>query len=274
VKKSNLVIMILMLGLAACSGTTSEETASPEQEVTIVETATSEAPSRMGMGPGSGMMERHRAPIPSEYAGLANPVPADDESLARGSELYTANCATCHGDGGMGDGPAGVALDPVPASIAHTSQMMGDDYLFYRISEGGAFEPFNSSMIAWKSVLDEESRWDVINYVRALGSGQVMPGRNMGGMAFDPEAEAAKHEEMAEQGVEQGVITQEEADTFLEVHTELDVLLVSDMERMGGMEDMQATMLGELVESDRITKKQADTFAKVHDALIAAGLME
>jgi len=184
VKKSILVIMILMLGLAACSGTTSEETASSEQEVTIVETATSEAPSRMGMGPGSGMMERHRAPVPSEYAGLANPVPADDESLARGSELYSANCATCHGDGGMGDGPAGVALDPAPAAIAHTSQMMGDDYLFYRISEGGAFEPFNSSMIAWKSVLDEESRWDVISYVRALGSGQVMPGQRMGGLAL------------------------------------------------------------------------------------------
>jgi len=290
VKKSILVIMILMLGLAACSGTTSEETAPSEQEVTIVETATSEAPSRMGMGPGSGMMERHRAPVPSEYAGLANPVPADDESLARGSELYSANCATCHGDGGMGDGPAGVALDPAPAAIAHTSQMMGDDYLFYRISEGGAFEPFNSSMyriseggafepfnssmIAWKSVLDEESRWDVISYVRALGSGQVMPGQRMGGLAFDPEAEAAKHEEMARQGVEQGVITKEEADTFLEVHSELDVLLASDMERMGGMEDMQATMLGELVESGRITKKQADSFAKVHDALIAAGLME
>lgn len=273
-RKLNLVIMILGFGLAACGGTASEETISTEEEVTIVETATSESPSRMGMGPGSGMMERHRAPIPSEYAGLANPVPADDESLARGSELYSANCATCHGDGGMGDGPAGEALDPAPAAIAHTSQMMGDDYLFYRISEGGAFEPFNSSMIAWKSVLDEESRWDVISYVRALGSGQVMPGQHMGGMAFDPEAEAAKHEEMAKQGVEQGVITQEEADTFLSVHTELDTLLASDMERMGGMEDMQATMLGQLIESGSISQKQADTFAKVHDALLDAGLME
>lgn len=220
------------------------------------------------------MMERHHAPIPSEYAGLANPIPADDDSLARGSELFATNCATCHGDGGMGDGPAGEALDPAPAAIAHTSQMMGDDYLFYRISEGGAVEPFNSAMTAWKSVLDEESRWDVINYVRALGSGQVMPGQNMGGMAFDPEAEAAKHKEMAKQGVEQEVITQEEADTFLAVHTELDVLIAGDMERMGGMEDMQAAMLGELIDNDRITKKQADTFAKVHDALIAAGLME
>ena len=96
----------------------------------------------------------------------------------------------------------------------------------------------------------------------------------MGGKAFDPEAEAAKHEEMTKQGVEQGVITQEEADTFLAVHTELDTLLASDMERMGGMEDMQAAMLAELVESERINKKQADTFAKVHDELVAVGLMQ
>ena len=79
---------------------------------------------RMGgmMGMGNDMMARHMAPIPQEYA--------DEASLVRGKETYTLLCASCHGDGGMGDGPAGAALDPVPAPIAHTSQMMGDDYLF------------------------------------------------------------------------------------------------------------------------------------------------
>lgn len=100
----------------------------------------------------------------------------------------------------MGDGPAGVALDPTTA-IAHTSQMMGDDYLFWRISEGGAFDPFNSSMISWKPVLNEEQRWDVINYVRALGTGQVQPGMGMGGAAFDPAAELAHRTEMIAAGV-------------------------------------------------------------------------
>jgi mono/diheme cytochrome c family protein len=84
----------------------------------------------------NGMMGRHHAQIPEEYAGLSNPTPADDESLARGAAIYAEQCASCHGDGGMGDGPAGEALDPQPAAIAHTSQMMGDDYLFWRISEG------------------------------------------------------------------------------------------------------------------------------------------
>ena len=35
----------------------------------------------------------------------------------------------------MGNGPAAAALDPAPAPIAHTSQMMGNDYL-WRIDKG------------------------------------------------------------------------------------------------------------------------------------------
>jgi mono/diheme cytochrome c family protein len=97
----------------------------------------------MGMGD-DGMMARHHAEIPAEYAGLANPVPADEASLERGARLYATNCASCHGEGGMGDGPAASALDPAPAPVAHSSQMMADDYLFWRLSEGGT--PFNTSM--------------------------------------------------------------------------------------------------------------------------------
>jgi mono/diheme cytochrome c family protein len=273
-KTLTLVILVLTIGLAACDGATNE-TAGPEaDEVVTTEETAPESLERMGMGPGSSMMERHHAPIPSDYAGLANPVLADSESLDRGEIAFTANCATCHGDGGMGDGPTSEALEPGPAAIAHTSQMMGDDYLFYRISEGGAFEPFNSSMPGWKGVLGEQARWDVINYVRALGSGQVTPGQSMGGMTFDPELEAIKHEQMTIQGVEQGIITQDEADTFLEVHAELDILMAVEMGRMGGMDDVQATMLGQLVDSGKITKAQADIFAEVHEKLAASGLME
>lgn len=97
------------------------------------------------MGPGSGMMNRHHVKIPDEYAGLNNPVPADDASLARGGEICTTHCATCHGNFCNGDGPGGASLDPAPAPIGHTSQMISDAYLFGRITEGGV--PFGTGMI-------------------------------------------------------------------------------------------------------------------------------
>ena len=37
-----------------------------------------------------------------------------DSLLAKGRELFRANCSSCHGDNGQGDGPAGLALNPRP----------------------------------------------------------------------------------------------------------------------------------------------------------------
>lgn len=228
------------------------------------------------MGMGGGMMARHHAAIPEDYAGLANPISADEASIERGAELYTAQCASCHGDGGLGDGPAAATLDPVPANIAHTSQMLGDDYLYWRISEGGAMAPFNSTMIAWKGIMDEDARWDVINYVQALGSGQTMPRQAMGGAAFDPEVEAAKQASMLSDAVAQGVVTEEEAVVFSEAHGLVDGQMIQnrDAGMSGSMDNMMADVLTGLVASNELTQAQADTFLSVHDRLAEAGLMQ
>jgi mono/diheme cytochrome c family protein len=219
-----------------------------------------------------GMMERHRAPAPEEYAGLTNPVPADEESLARGEEIYGRLCASCHGDGGMGDGPAAENLDPAPAPIAHTSRMLGDDYLFWRVTEGG--HDFETAMPAWDQALTEQERWDVINYVRALGRGTAPPGGVRGGARFDPALEEEQRAEMLAGAVEQEVITQAEADTFDAVHAAMNEWMAANADTMrGGMGRMQGEILDDLVASGQITEAQAGTFNDVHDRLLAAGLM-
>jgi mono/diheme cytochrome c family protein len=227
-----------------------------------------------GMGmQGNGMMARHHAQIPEDYAGLTNPVEADEASLERGATLYISNCASCHGDGGMGDGPAGSALNPAPSAIAHTSQMMADDYLFWRISEGGV--PFSTTMPAWKA-LDEQARWDVINYMRALGAGLVKPSGGMGGAAFDPAVQAAHQELMLTQAVEQGVITQAEADTFKLVHDAAEKYRIEHPEIANSGRDAterEAAIIEALVAANIITQVQADAFPEIHDRLGAAGLM-
>jgi mono/diheme cytochrome c family protein len=45
---------------------------------------------------------------------------------------------------------------------------LSDGYLFWRASEGGTFEPFNSAMPPWKDVLSENERWQVITFLRSL----------------------------------------------------------------------------------------------------------
>lgn len=227
-----------------------------------------------GMGPGgNGMMTRHHAEIPAEYAGMTNPVPADEASLERGATLYATNCASCHGDGGMGDGPAGSALDPAPAAVAHSSQMMADDYLFWRISEGGT--PFNTSMPPWK-VLDEQARWDMVNYMRALGAGTVKPASGMGGQAYDPDVQATQQAEILAQAVEQGVVTQEEANTFKLVHDAVEQYRSGHPEVMnsgGSATEREAAILAALVDEKIITRAQADAFTGIHDRLGDSGLM-
>ena len=113
-------------------------------------------------------MEARPTP-PLEYAGRNNPLAAeagaDPEDLP-GQPLYQANCSSCHGLNGHGDGAVAGALEPKPRDL--TQPGLSDDYLFWRISEGGAFEPFRSAMPAWKSLLKEQQIWQIITYIRAL----------------------------------------------------------------------------------------------------------
>jgi len=252
--KKTLFIFLSIMLLAACTSQV-EETAPG-----------------MGMG-NDGMMNRHHAQIPEEYSGKKNPIPTDEASLENGAELYQTNCASCHGDGGMGDGPAGTSLNPAPAPIAHTSQMMADDYLFWRISEGGI--PFGTTMPPW-NFLEEDSRWDLINYIRALGAGTLQPGNGMGGVSFDPTAQAAQQAEILAEAVKQNVVTQAEADLFITVHDAMEQYRLEHPELVNSGDnatEREAVILSVLVADGIINQEQADAFPVIHDRLGNADLM-
>ncbi|MCZ7671086.1 MAG: cytochrome c [Chloroflexi bacterium] len=270
----SLIILLFALVLTACGGMAGIETAVSDrtQAPGSGERAGRGMGMGMGMGMGNGMMARHRATVPEEYAGLTNPIPADEESLARGEEIYTTYCVVCHGEGGMGDGANAANLDPAPAPIAHTSRMLGDDYLYWRVSEGGSHDPFNSAMPAWGTAFDETDRWDVINYIRALSSGQVMPGGM--GSRFDPAAEGQQRAEMLKTAVADGVLTQAEADTFDTVHGLMEDPMAGEAPMSGSMGQNQIVMLTALLEAGKISQADADAFNEIHDRLLESGLMQ
>jgi len=108
---------------------------------------------------------------PAEYRGTVSTLWKSMEAADRGAVIYQNQCAACHGDTGRGDGPMAANLEHKPADLTsnfHQPGQSGDDYLFWRISEGGMVAPFKgtgSSMPAFKFALDDQQRWDVLSYL-------------------------------------------------------------------------------------------------------------
>ena len=254
-KKGFFGVLVIGFLMSACSGSSSESGMGFEME------------------PGGGMSARHHAAVPGEYASLESPS-VTQADIDAGGALYASMCAPCHGDGGMGDGPAASALDPAPAPVAHTSIMLGDGYLYWRIADGGS--AFGTTMPSWKDSLSEKDIWSVIAYIRALGSGEVVPTSSVGGNLVDPGYEDAIHEEMLTQAVQQGLISEDESTTFLVVHAALNEYRAAHADELpqGSVEENQDYMLSELVKAGTISQAQSKDFVRLHKLLLDAGLME
>jgi len=113
--------------------------------------------SMKGMDPGAHWM------APADAAARKNPVPANAASIERGKKLFEANCATCHGKTGRGDGPGAAALNPKPADLKAMAGNHSDGDYAWKIANG------RGAMPAWRGVLDEKQIWDAVNFVQSLG---------------------------------------------------------------------------------------------------------
>jgi copper transport protein len=96
----------------------------------------------------------------------ANPVVPDARSIASGQALFSNYCAPCHGESGKGDGPLGLTLNPRPADLSYHAipGIHTDAQLFEWIGNGFP----GSRMPAFKNVLSDTDRWDLVNFIRTL----------------------------------------------------------------------------------------------------------
>lgn len=166
-----LISIFLLLFVAACGGGTSDEAAEEEHiEEEQMDEEHMEDDHVMDEDMPMEEMDHGHVEAPDEFASLSNPFAGDADAIAAGQEIFDTNCVTCHGPEGAGDGAAAAGLDPQPANLGDSQMMttLTDGYLFWRVSKGGAMEPFNSAMIAWEGALTEEQRWQVISYVRTF----------------------------------------------------------------------------------------------------------
>ena len=106
------------------------------------------------------------------------------EALARGQQLYSQNCAACHGETGAGDGvfaddlasASDAAAEPMagahdmagrtPAVLSNPVTILGASpaLLQGKILRGG----MGTGMPMWGSIFSEEQVWDLVAYIYSL----------------------------------------------------------------------------------------------------------
>lgn len=97
--------------------------------------------------------------------------------LTIGKQLYTRQCAACHGTAGRGDGPAAYLLYPKPRDfvtanyrlVSTWERVPTDQDLFNTITRGMP----GSAMPSWGH-LPEEQRWSLVYYVKSLAEKPIL----------------------------------------------------------------------------------------------------
>lgn len=120
----------------------------------------------LAVGSGLGLESRAAAEEanrpPASAARAPNPVAATADSVARGHDLYLANCAGCHGTSGAGDGLTSAGWVPGPGVLSLSVPARTDGALAYLIASGTVA----TRMPAFSTTLSENDRWDLVNYLR------------------------------------------------------------------------------------------------------------
>ncbi len=102
---------------------------------------------------------------------------------AHGRSLYTFYCTPCHGMQGGGDGQLSKLLDPKPRD--HTDGKgkrpgdgmndRTDQQLFNAITKGGQGINKSVNMPSWGHIISEQSRWDLVAYLRTIANPPYVP---------------------------------------------------------------------------------------------------
>ncbi len=99
---------------------------------------------------------------PKAAAAKINPIKSDLASVDRGKQSYFQYCSSCHGATALGNGPTGAMLNPKPTNLVSMAGVHPDGDFAWKIANG------RGPMPAWKTVLEENQIWDVVNYIQAL----------------------------------------------------------------------------------------------------------
>lgn len=116
-------------------------------------------------------------------------LPTSPLDTAEGHALYSANCASCHGELGRGDGPAAPTLTIRAPAIGSRDSLpdLTPALAFNVVSVGISGTP----MPAFSEALTAQQRWNVVNYIYALrGEPMQIPSASADATSVDADSAA------------------------------------------------------------------------------------
>lgn len=103
-------------------------------------------------------------------AAILSPIETTEENVGRGQAIYQRICQNCHGEEGKGDGPVSNKIKGIPDYTKAPLIDLPEGKMYHAIMHGKGVMGSHAGM------LDGEERWLVIEYVKHLQRGGVMPG--------------------------------------------------------------------------------------------------
>ena len=112
--------------------------------------------------------------------------PARAPDLVRGAELFTSQCAACHGAAGHADGPLAAKLNPAPTNLADRARARERSLaaLFQVVTQGVN----GTAMPSFKNSLSDDDRWALAFYAGTLSYTDA--DRSAGAATWKSQAEA------------------------------------------------------------------------------------
>ncbi len=100
---------------------------------------------------------------------LTNPIPLTVDSVTAGRGVFVNSCEQCHGASARGGGPLAYTTQIAPADLlsGHLLQHTDGD-VEYWVANG-----LPGGMPAWQGKLTQTQIWDVVDFLRAINTGQA-----------------------------------------------------------------------------------------------------
>ena len=113
----------------------------------------------------------HAQPTPPPYDPETVPAPSAMPVGAVGGALYMENCAPCHGNTGLGDGPTAPDLSAPPAVFADPAVVWGQSPAeFFHTTKYGRMA---NMMPPWRNQMTDDQIWDSVYYAWGLHTSQA-----------------------------------------------------------------------------------------------------